>query len=76
MRIYYTRRGQFALGQNVPGGTYSPRADCPGGGGGGGGGWGHPVLLHQCMFIMNVPTKLISCITCLYSVYIKLCSIV
>ena len=27
------------------------------------------------MFIMNVPTKLISCITCLYSVYIKLCSI-
>ena len=33
MRIYYTRRGQFALGQNVPGGTYSPRADCPGGGG-------------------------------------------
>ena len=25
------RRGQFALGQNVPGGTYSPRADCPGG---------------------------------------------
>ena len=30
-RKYYTRRGQFALGQNVPGGTYSPRADCPGG---------------------------------------------
>ena len=34
------------------------------------------MLLHQCMFIMDVPTKLISCITCLYSVYIKLCSIV
>ena len=28
------------------------------------------------LFIMNVPIKLISCITCLYSVYIKLCSIV
>ena len=54
-RIYYTRRGQFALGQNVPGGTYSPRADCPGGGGGGGTSCATtPVhVYHECTYKAN-----------------------